>query len=89
MKRSVHYLVFSQVGSGLLEYSLSSHAINLTDVLARRKEHYQEDILKDSERKGTDSTKNIHDRLEIKGTPALDAMFFDDHRRSSFIEHFI
>ncbi len=88
MKRSGQYLVFSQVGGGLLEYSLSSYAINLTDVLERRKEHYHEDILKESERKGTDSTKTIHDRLEIKDKSVLDAMFFDDHRRSSFIEHF-
>jgi alpha-amylase len=87
IRKSGRYVVFSQIGGGLVEYSLASAGINMTDTLRRQKEYYHEKIKKQAEEGDTDETKTIHERLEIKDRSVLKAIFFDENRRTSFVEH--
>jgi alpha-amylase len=87
IRKSGRYVVFSQIGGGLVEYSLASAGINLTDTMRRQKEYYHEKIKKQAEEGDTGETKTIHERLEIKDRSVLKAMFFDENRRVSFVEH--
>jgi hypothetical protein len=87
IRKSGRYVVLSQTGGGLVEYSLSSDGINIADTLRRQEEYYHEKIKNQTGEGDTGETKTIHDRLEIKDRSVLNAMFFDKNRRTSFIEH--
>jgi len=73
-------------GGSLLEWDFKPKFYNLTDVITRRKEAYHNKLfeIKEENVEG----KSIHERWTVKEKGLEKLIFYDKHRRVSFVEKF-
>ncbi|UCG77747.1 MAG: DUF1926 domain-containing protein [Nitrospirota bacterium] len=87
--RSGRLYSLSSVGGGIIECSMPSSGMNIMDVLSRRREHYHRKLMDQEHDDDSKATATIHERLEIKDKTVIESLYFDDHRRLSFVEHLL
>ncbi len=86
IESSLFNLYFSpSYGGSLIEWDFKNKPFNLTNVLTRRREAYHEKLQKIEE---DVSGKSIHERWTAKEKGLDQVLFYDRHRRVSFIEKF-
>ena len=80
-------IVATEKSGSLTELSLFREAVNIFDILTRRREAYHEKLAKTA---GADpgAARTIHDQLTAKESGLSDYLIYDGYRRSSLLDHF-
>ncbi len=78
-------------GGSLLELDYRPRRFNLSDVLARREEAYHRKLADASLHQETagGAPASIHDQMKVKEQDLHHALFYDRHRRLSFLDRFL
>jgi len=81
-------LVVSEEGGSLAELSFRKQAVNILDILTRRREAYHAKVEHASDASSAD-TKTIHDQLTVKEEGLAEFLVYDPLRRRSLLDRFI
>ncbi len=77
----------TEKGGGLTELSLYKQAINVFDIISRRREAYHSKIGRGSYA-DSGETVTIHDQLVVKESGISEHLVFDSYRRASLLDRF-
>lgn len=77
-------------GGAIFELDFKKYALNITNVLTRRREHYHDKILKNQEKKdNSGEVKTIHEIFQSKEKKLHEYLNVDWYQRLNLLDHFL